>query len=171
LPKSKSIICPRCGERGFLSRRWVRKSFYPQHRSIEINVYEFFLKKLQEDPSDSHAQHMVSIRKPYIRGKKYRGKPKYLIKKYDSDKDNDFDKEECYRVHTRKYYYFYVGHYDKVLYQKQKKDYELKKRKSKPYGRKWCKLPIEDEIYYNTKEIVSEKRLEYLKNFLIKKYA
>ena len=36
-------------------------------------------------------------------------------------KEEDFDKEECFRIHTDKYYYFYVGHSRKELYQKQKK--------------------------------------------------
>ena len=108
-----------------------------------------FLKQLKKEPCDSYAQHMVNVRKPFIRGKRYRGKvTKHLIKGSDSNKNDDFDKEECYRVHTRKYYYFYVGHYDKKLYQEQKKEYESNKRKSKPTGRRWCKLPKEYAEYF-----------------------
>ena len=36
---------------------------------------------------------------------------------------------------------------------------------------KWSKLRNENRIYYNTKEDISERRYEYLKNFLIKKYT
>lgn len=165
--KNESIICPKCGESEFLTRRWVRNSYYPKLEALEISVYETKLEQLKRNPSDSYAQRVVNIRKSFIRGKRYRGKStKHLIQ----ETEDNFDKEECYRVHTDRYYYFYIGHYDKDLYQKQKEDYELKKRKSKPTGRKWCKLklPNDDRIYYNTKKVVSEKRLEYLKNFLIK---
>lgn len=73
-------------------------------------IYEKFSKKLKENPHDSYAQHMVNVRKPFIRGKKYRGQStKHLV----SVKEDGFDKEQCYRVHTYKYYYYYIGHYDK----------------------------------------------------------
>jgi hypothetical protein len=138
-----------------------------------INEYEWFLQKLKENPSDPYAQHMVNVRKPYIRGKRYRGKStKHLIKANDSNKKDDFDKKECYRTHTDKYYYFYVGHYDKDLYQKQKKNYEFKIRKSKPTGRRWCKLPKE---YVKGSpcgnELMLVKKIENYENYYKDRYG
>jgi len=55
---------------------------------------------------------MVNIRKSFIKGKRYRGSStKHLIT--GKEEKEDFDKEQCYKIHTRKYYYCYIGHYDK----------------------------------------------------------
>ena len=58
---------------------------------------------------------------------------KYSLSKKDRD---------AYVVRSvKRHYYHYIGHYDSAIYQKQMISYKSGKRKTRPNGRTWCKLP------------------------------
>ena len=132
------IVCPKCGKKGFKTERWVRSSYYPRVVSLKVMSYESALERYEKDPTNPVFQLSLNSFRNKVRGNRYRGRrDKYLIGIHEENSDKD----QCYRVQSRKYCCTYIGHYDKELYKKQKQEYLEKKRKTKPNGRRWCKYP------------------------------
>jgi hypothetical protein len=126
--KRANFLCPKCGQLGFLTKKWVRSSYYPKKASVSCMRFEEMWKKLEQNPKDVYLKKQVEYWRTMVKGNKYRGwEAKEL-----------FDREACYKVFTRKYFKYYVGHYDKEKYEKQMKQFKERNRKSKPNGRKWC---------------------------------
>jgi hypothetical protein len=89
---------------------------------------EQVLARLEENPKDISLMKQLDYWRTHVRGDRYRlNEAKKL-----------FDREACYKVFTRKYIKYYVGHYDKERYKEHMKQFMEKKRKSKPNGRRWC---------------------------------
>jgi hypothetical protein len=126
-----SIRCPECGRRGFLGKRWVRASRFPKYASVICERFKELEQKLAENPTDESLQKYVdTFRQKYVRGNYYRG----------NERREFVDWKAVFRVLSDRYYYNYIGHYDPTKYQKQMIDYKNGKRKSRPNGRKWCRL-------------------------------
>ena len=173
----RSVICPKCNKAGFLTFRQVRSSYYPEFVSMRTNGVDDIDKYLKCHPEEHELRKLVEDRKKglLVSGNKYRGKPKYgLIGESESWKSVK-DKSEYYKVRTEKYYHFYVGHYDKKLYETQLKNYNNGLRKTKPSGRKWCYVKKGSQIeiirkdgttffarYYDAKRVFSETRTRKL---------
>src|SRR5918995_307514 len=113
--KGRKYVCPKCGRKGTLTRRWVRSSYRPKSFSSSNEIPR--LMKLGE---------YVDKMREQISGSKY-----------SLDKKD----REAYVIRSKKKYYYYIGHYDSDVYQKQMISYKNGKRKSRPNGRRWCKLP------------------------------
>lgn len=126
--KRGDFLCPKCEQYGFLTKRWVRNSYYPKYSSTSCNMLEEALAKLEENPEDISLKKQIEYLRTQVKGYRYRlNVPKKL-----------FDRDACYKVFTRKYIKYYVGHYSKEKYEEQMKQFNEKKRKSKPNGRRWC---------------------------------
>jgi hypothetical protein len=97
------------------------------------------------NPDDEKAEATYLALNRKIRGNTYRGE--HLIGLTDSlNVPQDFDKRSCYRVTYGKYLQYYVAHYDPKKYQRQKRDYKAGRLKSKPNGRRECKLRIKRDL-------------------------
>lgn len=112
--------------------KWVRSSYYPSYKSELCEELEAIKKKLAQNPENKKLAIYLRSLQERITGSKYNN----AIKK------EELDKGIYYRVGSIKYYHYYVGHYDPEVYKKQMKDYRNHKRKSRPNGRKWCKVPV-----------------------------
>jgi hypothetical protein len=108
-----------------------------------------------------------------ITGDKYRGE-------YDSNSSPDAkswqqidDKSEYYTVRSRKRYYrFYIGHYDRIKYLEQMNRYRNGIIKSRPNGRRWCLIPKQTygiEIKHRDGTKVKVVRFSDLVDLLMKK--
>jgi hypothetical protein len=126
--RRRDFLCPKCGEYGFLTKRWVQSSYYPKYASTSCKRLEEELVKLEQNPADISKKKNVEFWRSQVKGNRYR---------LDETKEL-FDREACYRVYTQKYTKYYVGHYDKEKYEEQMKQFNKNKRKSKPNGRRWC---------------------------------
>jgi hypothetical protein len=110
----------------------------------------------------------INYHKQKVTGKKYRGPSK----KHLLSQETEFDKNEYFRVRTTKKFYIYIGHYDKNLYKKQKEEHQQGERKSKPTGRRWCKLPKEfGRCTSYQKGEVSLRKIENLGNYIMDRYG
>ena len=129
MPHRKGVfLCPKCGEYGFLAKRWVRSSYYPKYASASRIRLEEEIAKLEKNPHDPTQKKYVKFFRTLVTGSRYRGEEANKL----------FDRAACYRVFTQKYFKYYVGHYDKKRYEEHMKEFKEKKRKSKPNGRRWC---------------------------------
>jgi len=132
--KRYKVLCPVCGEYGFLSRRWVKSSYYPMYCSYDILFGLGFGKT--------------------VRGSRYRGEPQsqYDTTGYTQEQekmDRYRDRKSLYRITYRKHVHNYIGHYSSEKYREQMQDYKMHKRKSRPNGRKWCYLQSDSYLYPN----------------------
>jgi hypothetical protein len=70
--KRVNFLCPKCGEYGFLTKRWVRSSYYPKYASTScIRLEE--LAKLEKNPNDPEQKKYVEYFRTLVTGNKYRG--------------------------------------------------------------------------------------------------
>ena len=102
---------------------------------------QIWSERAAKHPGDKKAEatHQVWSRK--VKGERYRGE--HITGLTESlNVDPDFDRSSCYRVTYGKYLQYYFAHYDPKKYQEQMKDYKAERRKSKPNGRRECKLRI-----------------------------
>jgi hypothetical protein len=98
-----------------------------------------------KNSDDKKAEAMHQVWSLKVKGNRYRGE--HLTGLTDSlNIPQDFDKSSCYRVTYGKYLQYYVAHYDPKKYQKQIKDYKAGRRKSRPNGRRECKLRIKRDL-------------------------
>jgi len=126
------ICCPKCGKRGFLHRRWVKSSYYPKYESEICERLQMAEATVAERPENEKlSTYIRSVRKK-VKGFRYR----------KGVKGQDIDKNSVYRVSSDKYWHYYIGHYDSKKFMEQMNDYRNGKRKSRPNGRKWCKVPM-----------------------------
>jgi hypothetical protein len=130
-------ICPKCGKRGFLVVRWVRASYYPRYSSIDILEVEQKREELAKDPENKEIQSWLNQFGNGFSGNRYWGhvRPTPLGL-------SEMRKQNFYRVITRKYYCYYFGHYDAEKQRQQMINYRSGKRRSRPNGRKWCKVSV-----------------------------
>jgi len=115
--RKKLILCPKCRRSGFLSKRWVESVYYPRYTSLCLKW-----KNNQER----------------LERTEYRGDPPETFGTINTDKS------KFVRAIYGKYYYYYIGHYDPEKYQKDLERYKKGELKSKPNGRRWCKLNKDD---------------------------
>ena len=142
-----TISCPVCRKRGFLSKKWVRSSYYPCYKSKLCNELESVKRKLARDPQNKKLHLYMKTFQERVTGIKYN----------KSIRRENLDKLIHYKVRSIKYYHYYVGHYDSEVYKKCSEDYKNRMRKSRPNGRKWCKVPM-SKYYLLGKEISHSER-------------
>lgn len=143
-------MCPKCGREGTLTRRWVRSSYRPKRFSWLCDSLESAETHLRAGPNkkdeDIQLVDQISLTSSnevprIMKLGDYVDKMRERISgsKYSLDKKD----RDAYVVRSRKkYYHCYIGHYDSAIYQKQMIAYKEGRRKSRPNGRTWCKLPI-----------------------------
>lgn len=102
-------------------------------------------KRHKANPNDEKAKATYLVWGRKARGYRYRGE--HLTGLTGSlNVPQDFDKRSCYRVTYGKYLQYYVAHYDPKKYRKQMEDYKAGRRKSRPNGRRECKLRINRDL-------------------------
>lgn len=139
-------LCPRCGQFGFVSQRWVTSSYYPKFGSVAVFMKEGREARLAKDPNNPALLASLELSRSRVVGNKFRGRSKkhLIVVGQDEDGDNEGnedDKKTLYKVTYGKYAPFYIGHYDKEKYKEQMDKYRQGMIKSRPNGRRWCKLP------------------------------
>jgi hypothetical protein len=133
------VLCPVCGKYGFLTRRWVKSSYYPKYAS------EYIIS-----PGLRHE----------VIGSKYSGQSlKHLegAAAEEEEKERKREKESFYKVRpNHKYYHYFIGHYDKKKYNKQMIKYRESniKPKSRPNGRTSCYVRGNVEFYKNNRFLI-----------------
>jgi hypothetical protein len=141
----RRILCPRCGKYGFVSQRWVESTYYPQFESIAVGMKQFWSERYTKNPGDKKAKATYKVWSLKVKGNRYRGE--HLTGLTDSlNVPHDFDKRSCYRVTYGRYLQYYVAHYDPMKYQNQMEDYKAGRRRSRPNGRRECKLRINRDL-------------------------
>jgi hypothetical protein len=50
--KGNPVIYPRCGNYGYLTRRWVKSTYYPRYVSVKCQRLEEEKRKLANDPGN-----------------------------------------------------------------------------------------------------------------------
>ena len=132
----RRILCPRCHKIGFISERWVDSTYFPKYASLSVIMFEESLQALSEKPHDAGNSSRHNYWKSMVRGNAYRdtseGKP-------PEERQIPY-RGSWFRVTYARYSQYYVAHYDSNKYKKQLIDYKLGKRKSRPNGRRECKL-------------------------------
>ena len=142
----KETLCPRCKKPGFRTRRWVRSSYYARYGSIPVIQLQISERKLSNNLTDKRCQERVKMWRERVRGSYYRGKSKKgLIIRGEDEVYNS--EENNFRTVSEKYYHDYFGHYDREKYKQQMMDYRSGKRKSRPNGRRWCKI-LKPKYFY-----------------------
>ena len=160
IKKKKVVICPSCGKKGFLIKRWVESQYYPQFVSLDVQMLEYYQEQVKKNPNNTLLQFRLKIFQEKVKkGIKYRGPiKKFLIK---TEEENTNNKKDWYRVTYNRYFYYYICHYDKETYNKNMERYRKGELKSRPNGRKCHKLKENDyqESYdkKGRKEIIIKK--------------
>jgi hypothetical protein len=144
--------CPVCGKRGFPTVRWVTSTYYPKYASIETTLAEQRERELAAKPNSKMLQDLVRSLKERVNGIKYKGENrKHLQGDLWTDEDDKAfnDKKNNIRIqYGGRRYYTYFGHYSPEKYREQMKRYEQGLRKSRPNGRRWCKVPVRTDNRY-----------------------
>lgn len=157
------VLCSRCGQFGFVSQRWITSSYYPKFVSLPIITIEDYEARLAKDPENLVLRVALESLRSRVTGNKYRGRSKkHLIDKEIDNKPSSqdiADKKSLYKVNYGKYAPFYIGHYDKEKYKEQMDRYRQGIIKSRPNGRRWCKLPT---CFYKYR-IVDSPNEKYMK--------
>ena len=124
----------------------MSSSYYPKKYSMDIDYLEIYERMISKDPSKANAEFYGRELKcttinPYPIDMKVGDYIRTERKRISGNRYAEGRKEEdAYKVRYKNYYY-YVGHYDAAKYRTQMRDYKSGKRKSRPNGRKECKLP------------------------------
>lgn len=139
-----------CGQFGFISGRWVGSSYYPKFASINCIMLKEEEQILSKHPFSEWHKSRVDYFRKKVRGTIYRGKSRI---------EDIPNKESLYRVTYGKYFCFYIGHYDKQKYKEQMIKYREGKLKSRPNGRKWCKI----HTSFNKYRIIGRPGERYVK--------
>ena len=125
----------------FKACKWVESTYYPQFESITVKMMQFWSERYAKYPDDKKAKATYQVWSLKVKGNRYRGE--HLTGLIDSlNVPHDFDKRSCYRVTYGRYLQYYVAHYDPKKYQIQMEDYKAGRRRSRPNGRRECKLRI-----------------------------
>jgi hypothetical protein len=114
--------------------------------------------ELAKDPNNLALKLSLERFKRKVAGKLYREEPRKHLVGHD-DSENTQDKKSLYRVTYGKYTYFYIGHYDKQKYKEQMIKYRAGIIKSRPNGRRWCKL----SKYFHRYRIVDDANGKYIR--------
>ena len=84
-----------------------------------------------------------------VRGNVYRDTSDRYILTQASEYEQEIPEEKSwYRVRYGRYWQFYIAHYDPGKYKEQMTDYKEGKRKSRPNGRRECKLRNSDWHFF-----------------------
>lgn len=156
------VNCPKCRKPGFLTRRWVRTSYFPEFSNSPY-IVEGYLEALDsKSKMTSHFARMGKIHLEKVRI--YEFKRAYLengVTKYEyicthdpsgnrvghSRILNKKGKKRIFQVLGPKIIRYYIGHYDSKKYQQNLKKYKNRELKSRPNGRVWCL--VKDNISWN----------------------
>ena len=157
--EKNSVICPSCGKKGFLTKRWVESQYYPQFGSLDVDRLEDLKGRVKKYPDNILLQTRLKRLEKKVKGNKYLGeKKKFLI---NPEEEHIDDNKDWYRVTYKRYFYYYICHYDKQLYAKNMERYRNGELKSRPNGRISHKLRENDyeDTYdkYGNKKIIVRK--------------
>jgi hypothetical protein len=109
-------------------------------------ILEGLEHRLSKDPDNASTKDNIKALRKNIRGNHYRGDSEYYLTGHDGKEDREyFDKNTAYRISSHKYFYYYVGHYSPKKYKKEMEDFKNGKRKSRPNGRIWHKIPVKKD--------------------------
>lgn len=101
---------------------------------------------ISRDPNNVLEKGSVLSLRRRISGDHYRGHSEYHLVGRNRKEDKEyFDKKTSYRVSSGVYFYDYIGHYSPDKYQEQMERFKSGKRKSRPNGRIWHKVPVEHD--------------------------
>ena len=135
------VICPKCGKRGFLTKRWVKgSSYFPKIATFfmfgetipdHVRVYTPTRKFENKEGYDYYEYSCVD---------KKTGKRLFVNMVIDEGSNVKPKKRLLKVIGTKKYIHYYVGHYDAKKYKEQMDRYKKGKLISRPNGRKWCSV-------------------------------
>jgi hypothetical protein len=111
-------------------------------------------EQLKKDPNNLALRASLESFKSRVVGNKFRGKSTKLLIRQDNETET-LDKRSLYKATYGKYK---VGHYDKEKYKEQMNRYRRGIIKSRPNGRRWCKL----SRYFNQYRIVDDPSGKYI---------
>jgi hypothetical protein len=101
-------------------------------------MLEKYRKAIREDPYDEGNRSRFKDWKSMVKGNVYRDTSEATLPP-ENEKLNP-DRESWYRVTYARYWQYYVAHYDPARYKKQMIGYKEGRRRSRPNGRRECKL-------------------------------
>jgi hypothetical protein len=137
----RRCLCPRCHKFSFLSRRWVESIYFPKYWSVAVISLEESCKALRENQHDEGNRSRFKRWKSVVKGNVYRDTSEgHLMTSFSEDERHIPDRESWYRVTYGRYWQYYVAHYDPNKYKKQMIDYKDGRRRSRPNGRRECKI-------------------------------
>ena len=140
--EKNSVICPSCGKKGFLTKRWVESQYYPQFGSLDVDMLKDLKERVKKYPDNIQLQTRLKRLEKKVKGNKYLGeKKKFLI---NPEYENIDDNKDWYRVTYKRYFYYYICHYDKESYAKNMERYRKGELRSRPNGRISHKLRESD---------------------------
>jgi hypothetical protein len=159
--KLSKALCPKCEQFGFFRKMDIPSNYYPKFWSVKCTLLEGAINSLSKNPSSKfykkRVAHFRNIVRGYVKGdsKEFRGRSKKHLQdnQYTNKIENIKDKKSLVRVTYGKYPCMYIGHYDKEKYKKEMIRYHQGQIKSRPNGRRWCKLP---RYYRNQYQIVND---------------
>jgi len=110
---------------------------------MEVDLLERAKEKLTKEPANKQLRTWIRKLRKRVKGVRYRGDSIEGIAINDiwTAKERRGQKEGNYKVISSKFDYEYFGHYDPKKYREQMEKYKQGLRKSRPNGRKWCKIP------------------------------
>lgn len=129
------VICPKCGKKGFLTKRWVRGSRYFVKYATALQFTSSFPQdcvRIYEPTGDGYNFYEFSC------VDKKTGKKLLIDQRKEVGSKAKVNKRVIEVLPTREYTHYYVGHYDPNKYKEQMIRYKKGELKSKPNGRKWC---------------------------------
>ena len=171
------VICPRCGKKGFLTRRWTRGSYFVKYSSAyefepgyrpghsrDVRIYEYTGKEWIDEGNQDRVYEYV-----YVAG----GDGKVKNVKFHLALDR-FDNKtriphRISQVLGRTTYRFYVGHYDAQKMKQQSREFKEGKIKTRPNGRTWCLLKRNPHhfIKYGGRDMLIEHFYEIISNLSV----
>ena len=136
------ILCPKCKNPGFLTKRYVYSSYRPRRYSKIVESHIDYTNAAKKNPAilDSYVQtgntltklgHCMRLMNQRITGNEY---------------FNGENTTSSYMLRTRKHFHWYVGHYIRKSYEIQMERFKRGELKSRPNGRRWCKMKPEDMV-------------------------
>jgi hypothetical protein len=128
-----------------------------------------------------HSSHYCKIKIPY---KKQKFVKKRIINPVAGKGEEPTKLVNRWRVSYGPFWHFYIGHYDAEKYRKGMDDYKEGKLKSRPNGRRWCKIrynlakgEVQSDLeilmakYNFTSQDLRNEERERIREFRLQKYG
>jgi hypothetical protein len=98
-------------------------------------------KAVRENPHDADNSSRLRRWKSVVKGDVYRGpSEKHLLSRSAEDERQIPEGKPWFRVTYGRYWQYYVAHYDPDKYKEQITNYKAGRRRSRPNGRRECKV-------------------------------